>query len=175
MVYGFAKQSGGTARIYSELGYGTTVTLYLPLADGLDHVEPVQDQSSTGTAHTGAVLVVDDEPDLLEIACTYLEELGFECLTAHDGVAALEIARARPDLTLIVTDVIMPGGMNGAELVVKVRALIPRIRVIYSSGFSADALAERSGTPIDGLLLHKPYLRTDLTAMVELATGSTRP
>jgi PAS domain S-box-containing protein len=172
MVYGFAKQSGGTARVYSEVGHGTTVTLYLPLA-----------QSPSGKAHVAAtpklshgkgqvVLVVDDEADLLEVAVAYLEEMGYRALHASDGVRALEVLALEPDVDLLVTDVIMPGGMNGVELARKVRQLRPGMRVVYSSGFPSDALSQKNGTRVDGPLIYKPYQRGDFAAVVQRAMAS---
>jgi len=166
MVYGFAKQSGGTVRLYSEQGIGTTVCIYLPLAgqSGEPAAEPVRIPFSARPA--GKILVVDDEPDLLELASTHLTEMGFTVLQAEDSASALKAFKQSGDIDLMVTDVIMPGGMNGVELAKKVRQLSPRTRVIFSSGFPADALAERSGTTVDGPLLHKPYQRAELASMV---------
>jgi PAS domain S-box-containing protein len=173
MVYGFVKQSGGTVRLYSELGYGTTVTLYLPLAhDPAKPFVPTVDNHHTATA--GAkVLVVDDELDLLEVAFTYLQHMGYTAFQATDGPSALEIFRREPHIDLVITDVIMPGSMNGVELVQQIRQLAPDIKVIYSSGFPADTLSERSGTVVDGLLLHKPYRQSEFNAIVRQTLNGT--
>ena len=169
MVYGFARQSQGTALIYSEIGYGTTVTLYLPLAD--HHTGPVASiPQRTHTAKLGSIaLIVDDEQDLLDIACAYLTDMGYECLQAVNAFSALEIVRLRSDLEIVITDVVMPGGMNGVELAQQIRKLIPHIRIIYSSGYSADALAERSGAVVQGALLRKPYQRAEFFSAVSIA------
>jgi PAS domain S-box-containing protein len=166
MVYGFVKQSGGTIRIYSEPGYGTTITFYLQLAQTVAKPAAAVVEQHTASTRGGKVLVVDDEVDLLDIAVAYLEQMGYTPLHAVDGASALEIIERNTDIALVITDVIMPGGMNGAELVQKIRRLHPEIKVIYSSGFPADALAERSGTLVDGLLLHKPYQHAEFDAMV---------
>jgi len=166
MVYGFVKQSHGTVRIYSEPGYGTTVTLYLPFTEGalLPVAEIVEDKISfNGSA---AVLVVDDEVDLLDIATAYLEGMGCKAFTAIDGNDALKVVAREKDIDLMVTDIIMPGGINGVELAQKVRQLNPKIKVIYCSGFPADSLAERSMPLVDGPLLHKPYQREAFSALV---------
>jgi PAS domain S-box-containing protein len=179
MVYGFAKQTGGTVRIYSELGHGTTVSIYLPLADEMPRPAPVAAAaaSSPKAAAAGAVLVVDDEVDLLEIAVAYLEEMGYRALHATDGARALEVLACEPGIDLLITDVIMPGGMNGVELARKVRQLKPGVKIIYSSGFPSDALAERSGTKVDGPLLYKPYQRTEFSNLVRrvMEDGNTAP
>jgi PAS domain S-box-containing protein len=165
MVYGFVKQSGGAVRIYSEPGYGTTISFYLPLAEGV--FLPLSVAKAVSPAkRSGTVLVVDDEPHLLDIAAAYLAELGYTALQAENGAAALQVIAQHPGIDLVVTDIIMPGGMNGVELAQKIRQLHPGIRIIYSSGFPANALAERSMPLVDGPLLHKPYQRITFGAMI---------
>jgi PAS domain S-box-containing protein len=166
MVYGFARRSGGTVRIYSEPGRGTTVSLYLPLAAGMPVPAPVAAASSPQARAVGTVLVVDDEVDLLEIAVAYLEDMGYRALHATDGAHALEVLAREPGIDLLITDVMMPGGMNGVELARKVRELKPDVKIIYSSGFPSEALAERSGTQVDGPLLYKPYQRNEFATAI---------
>jgi CheY-like chemotaxis protein len=175
MVYGFAKQSGGTVRLYSELGFGTSVCLYLPLAVECSQTAPEALRTLPEGRRGGKILAVDDEPDLLEIASSVLTEMGYTVLKADDSATALEIFARVDDIDLMITDVIMPGGMNGAELAQKVRQLSPRTRVIFSSGFPAEALAERSGTLVDGPVLHKPYQRAELAAIVMRTIEETVP
>ena len=165
MVYGFVKQSGGTVRVYSEPGYGTTVSFYLPLAHGTAELAAPVVNHVESSCHSGSVLVVDDEEDLLEIAVAYLHDMGYSTLQAANGAAALEILQTQ-SVDLLITDIIMPGGMNGVELVQHVRALYPSTRIIYCSGFPADALAERSLPLIDGPLLRKPYHRAEFGTSV---------
>jgi PAS domain S-box-containing protein len=165
MVYGFARQSGGTARIYSEPGYGTTVSLYLPFATTPDDFLAEPEKTSLQRVR-GKVLVVDDEEDLLEVAVVYLEAMGHVALHAKDAATALGVAAREPDIDVMVTDILMPGGMNGVELARKMRELNPRIRIVYSSGFPADALMEKSGASVEGPLLHKPYQRSEFIEMI---------
>lgn len=170
MVYGFIKQSGGNVRIYSEPGIGTTVSLYLPFANG----SPASARAGVSikgmqAKPDGTVLVVDDEVDLLEIAVVYLEDMGYKVFHATDGPRALEIIAREPGIDLLVTDVIMPGGMNGVELANKVRQLKPGVKIVYSSGFASDRLAERSGKRIDGPLMYKPYQRNEFVAIIRRA------
>jgi PAS domain S-box-containing protein len=169
MVYGFAKQSGGAVGIYSEPGHGTTVALYLRLAG--DAAAPVRaaTQRPLRVKHSCKVLVVDDNKDLLEIAMAYLGEMGHTAYQAADGASALAIVDQHRDFDLLVTDVIMPGGMNGAELAQKVREVLPHIKIVYSSGFPADSLAERSMPLVDGYLLYKPYQLSEFGAAVRQA------
>jgi PAS domain S-box-containing protein len=166
MVYGFVKQSGGTVRVYSEMGHGTTVSFYLPLADGPGPQLPAAAGMPQQAKLAGTVLVVDDEPDLLEIALAYLADMGYTALQAKDGMSALEMIAQRNDIDLLVTDIVMPGGLNGLDLVQEVRALRPDIKIIYSSGFPAKVLEEKSMPLVDGPLLHKPYQRSEFAAMI---------
>ena len=166
MVYGFVKQSGGTVRVYSELDHGTTVSFYLPLPS--DFAQPVpEDVPKPFNRELGCtVLVVDDEEDLLEIAIAYLDEMAFTSFQATDGASALEILVLHNEIELLVTDIVMPGGMNGVDLVQRARDLRPDLKIIYSSGFPAEALAERSMPLFDGPLLRKPYQRHEFAAII---------
>ena len=166
MVYGFAKQSGGVVRIHSELGHGTTVSIYLPIVKDLSPPVPTNTPRTLGEKLSGTVLVVDDEVDLLEVALVYLAEMGLTAFAANDGASALEMIVERGEIDLMVTDIVMPGGMNGAELVERASVLCPNLKIIYSSGFTAEALAEKTMTLIDGPLLRKPYQREEFAAIV---------
>jgi len=166
MVYGFVKQSGGNVRVYSELGHGTTVSIYLPLAGSHLHAAPLDAPMPLNKELGCTVLVVDDEVDLVEIAISYLAEMGFTSFQANDGTSALDILAHHREINLLFTDIVMPGGMNGVELVQLARVIRPDLKIIYSSGFPAEALAERSMSLVDGPLLHKPYQRGEFTAMI---------
>ncbi|HTW62218.1 MAG TPA: PAS domain S-box protein [Terracidiphilus sp.] len=169
MVYGFIKQSGGAIRLYSEVGYGTTVSIYLPLAaqPAGGEANPLQlPPVLSGERLGGTALVVDDEADLLDIADAYLAELGYTVIRAEDAATALAVLERTPEIDLLLTDIIMPGELNGFELAEKVRKMRPEIRIIFTSGFPAEALAERSGKLEGGPLLHKPYLRAEFADMV---------
>ena len=167
MVYGFARQSGGTVRLYSEVNVGTTVSLYLPLAGEASPPVSEEPMPALSFAAGGTVLVVDDEPDLLEIARAYLMEMGYSAMTANNAVLALNMLAQSDEIQLMMTDILMPGGMNGVELAERARTLRPGLKVIYSSGFPADALIERNGTMVDGPLLRKPYHRGEFNAIVQ--------
>jgi PAS domain S-box-containing protein len=173
MVFGFAKQSGGYASIYSEPGQGTTVRLYLPLAEPLPPaigaLAHVAEKKFDERRHAGTALVVDDEIDLLEVAVAYLEEMGFRVLHALDGPAALEVLRREPAVDLLLTDIVMPGGMNGVELARQAREARPAIRVVYCTGFSSAALTQKSGTAVDSQALNKPYRRAEFFEAIRRA------
>jgi len=168
MVFGFVKQSGGMIRIYSELGHGTSISIYLPLAE--DEALPTKTTVKTPMQikADGLVLVVDDEVDLLDVIVSYLEDMGYKVRSATDGPSALAILQSEPSIELLITDIIMPGGLNGVELGIKARELNPDIKIIYSSGFPSAALTERSGTTIVGPLLSKPYQLNDLVAAINV-------
>jgi PAS domain S-box-containing protein len=173
MVYGFARQSSGAVRISSEVGYGTTVSVYLPIIANLSQPIPTDIANVPAVRSGGTVLVVDDESDLLEVAAAYLAEMGCTALVAKDGASALEMIADHPEIDLIMTDIVMPGGINGVELVQKVHALCPEIKIIYSSGFTANALVERSMALMDAPLLHKPYQRAEFAAIIRQVMESS--
>ena len=166
IVYGFVKQSGGTVHVYSELGHGTTVSLYLPLSADRSHPVLAETTTFLHTRMGGTVLVVDDEVDLLEVAAAYLADMGLTAIMAIDGASALNMLAERSEIDLMMTDIVMPGGMNGVELVQRARELRPDLKIIYSSGFPAEALAERSMTLVEGCLLRKPYQRAEFTEII---------
>jgi PAS domain S-box-containing protein len=177
MVYGFVRQSNGNIRIYSEVGVGTTFTLYIPLAEsGAEAVairrEAVIAKPIVGGVK-GTVLIVDDEVDLLEIAVNYCEELGLTVRHATDGPSAVEIAEREPHVDLLLTDVVMPGGMNGVALAARLRARYPKLKVAYCSGFPSSALAERSQLSVDGPLISKPYLKSEFVQTVRDAIAAS--
>lgn len=182
MVYGYIKQSGGHATIYSEVGRGTTVNLYLPIAkdaileEGSGTGDPFSsfETNKRHTKHTkgyGTVLVVDDEVGLLEVTVTYLEEHGYRVLDAVDGPSALEICAEEERIDLLLTDVVMPGYMNGVELARAVRGRHPAIAVIYMSGFPSSALTVRTGMPVDAPVISKPFSREALLDLVQSQIG----
>jgi PAS domain S-box-containing protein len=169
MVYGFARQSHGTVHIYSEPGLGTTVSLYLPVAHGYAPVFPSIPVASGPLKIGGTVLLVDDEAGLLDIASAFLNKLGYTTLVANDAAQALRVLAETPQIDLMLTDIIMPGGMNGVDLARTVRELMPSIKIIYTSGFPSDALALKNFTLEGGTLLNKPYRLAELGAAINLA------
>ena len=176
MVYGFFKQSGGTVRVYSEPGIGTTLSLFLPIVEGgakLPSTPTPETQSPDVT--TGTILVVDDEADVLEIASTCLSDLGYTVLTATDSLSAIQVLEGRDDIRVLLTDILMPGGMNGVELAHRAIAIHSDLRVIYCSGFPADALGERDLSVAESSLLRKPYQRSELMAIVREVLAAEAP
>ncbi len=166
MIYGFARQSGGQVRIYTEVGKGTTMCLYLPRHFG------TADADADGTAertHPGAgetILVVDDEPTVRMLATEVLTESGYEVLEACDAAAALKILKARPRIALLITDVGLPGGMNGSELAEAARAARKDFKVLFITGYAENA-SVASGRLGHGMeVLTKPFAMSALTNKV---------
>jgi CheY-like chemotaxis protein len=171
MAYGFVKQSGGAVKIYSELGIGTNVSFFLPVHEPQLPEAAVLQGGATQVVNLNGctVLLVDDEEDLLEIASAYAEELGCKVLTAIDGQRALEILESPVVVHVMLTDIIMPGGITGAALAQRARILRPELKIVYTSGLPVDALAERKSLALNGPLLRKPYQRADVQAFLRRA------
>ncbi len=164
MIYGFAKQSGGHLQLDSELGRGTTVSLYLPrlLEDsGLpDRKASSAARSSQGRGET--ILVVEDDPRVRRVTLGRLRGLGYEVLEAKNGETALEILEGGPAVDLLFTDLVMPGGMTGGELAQKVRQKHPDLKILFTSGYAGQALLNSGGLEADAAMLRKPYKTADL-------------
>lgn len=177
MVYGFVKHSGGGIRIYSEVGYGTTITFYLPFEGALRNAPLAarpRPERKDESGRAGRVLIVDDEADLLHISVSYLTARGYTVLSARDGKEALRLLSESGAVDVLITDIVMGGGMDGMELAQQVHRASPGTSVIYSSGFPADALSERSLPLADALVLQKPYRLSELGDSIDQALGMRR-
>ena len=162
MAYGFAKQSGGHIKLYSEPDQGTTVKLYLPRASSMaETAEPEAVADSRPGGHE-KVLIVEDDDLVREHARNQLVEFGYDVLTASDGKQALEVIRQEPDIDLLFTDVIMSGGMNGRDLAEMAKRLRPRLRILYTSGYTENAIIHHGRLDPGVHLLQKPYRSVDL-------------
>jgi signal transduction histidine kinase/CheY-like chemotaxis protein len=169
MVYGFVKQSGGHIAIESEKGRGTTVWIYLPKAEGA--LVPVADQriSESPKGGHGKILVVEDDSLVRAYVVAQIQSLGYTTLSASDAQEALSVLRSSDPVDLLFTDVIMPGSMNGRELSIEALKLRPTLKVLYTSGYTENAIGEDGRLDPDVLLLAKPYSRADLARMIRLA------
>ena len=168
MVYGFVKQSNGHIKIYSEAGHGTAIKLYLPRASGTaPWSEAAANVEISGGSET--ILVVEDDPLVRDYVSTQLAHLGYRAILAANGSEAL--AQVENDLAfdLLLTDVIMPGGMNGRQLAEAVLARRPATRVLFTSGYTENALLNHGRLEPGVLLLPKPYRRSDLARMIRVA------
>jgi PAS domain S-box-containing protein len=167
MVYGFAKQSGGHVEIRSALGAGTTVNLYLPRLLDLSIDEPeAQRPSAERGSQTETILVVEDDDDVRAYTVEVLRELGYRVIEAHDGEAAMRLLeRQEQPVRLLLTDVVMPA-MSGRELADGARYIQPDLRVLFTSGYTRDAIM-RDGRLEQGVdLLSKPFTYVALAAKV---------
>jgi PAS domain S-box-containing protein len=167
MVYGFVKQSGGHIRIESELGVGTSVHLYLPrVAEGAAEAFDEPEAAVELGKRSETILVVEDDDDVRDYTVEILRELGYRVVEAHDGQTALRLfERADTPIQLLLTDVVMPA-MSGSELAERARALQPALKILFTSGYTRDAIM-KDGRLEPGLdLLSKPFTYTSLAAKV---------
>ena len=163
MVYGFAKQSGGHVTIYSEPGQGTTVRLYLPRAKRAatrERQKPAGEPNLRARGET--VLVVEDDPDVRSLAVTLLGDLGYSVFEAGNARAALDLLEEHPRVNLILTDMVMPGGMNGRDLALEAEKVSPGIRIVYMSGYTETAATRGGKLRHDEIMLQKPFRRKEL-------------
>ena len=157
-VYGFVRQSSGHIRIYSELGEGTTVKLYLPRHSGaakssVSHAQQIAPRA----VGVECILVVEDDAALRTHATETLRELGYQVIEAAGGAAALEALRSQPGIDLLFTDVVMPGGMNGRQLAEEAHRLQPDLKVLFTTGYTRNAIVHHGRLDPGIDLISKPY------------------
>lgn len=161
MVYGFVKQSGGHVKIYSEIGQGTTVKVYLPrsLADE-DREVIVQDGPVVGGSET--VLVVEDDDEVRSIVVETLTDLGYRVLTARDAQAGLTVAESGVPIDVIFTDVVMPGPLKSSEMARRAKERLPHLAILFTSGYTENSIVHGGKLDAGVELLSKPYTRDAL-------------
>ncbi|PVZ13620.1 ATP-binding protein [Pseudomonas sp. URIL14HWK12:I9] len=159
MVYGFVRQSGGQVRIHSEVGQGTTMTLYLPRHVGVDPAATAADSLPPSPSMEGRVrvLVVDDEPALRTLLTDSLADAGFSVTQAADGATGLAILQGPMPLDLLITDVGLPGGMNGRQLADAGRVLRPGLRTLFITGYAEQAVMAAGSLEEGMALMTKPF------------------
>jgi hypothetical protein len=158
MVHGFVKQSGGHVQIYSELGRGTTIRVYLPADSGSE--EKKMENSETNALAVSAretILAVEDDPRVRRVSLRRLKALGYKVIEADSGAAALAIMEHGAAFDLLFTDVIMAGGMSGIELAQKAREKWPDLKVLFTSGFAEPAVMTQALLSENAAWLGKPY------------------
>ena len=169
MVYGFARQSHGHVRIYSEVGQGTMVCLYLPRHCG--EVQAAETHVAADAPQLGSggksVLVIDDEPVIRMLVVDALEEMGFECAEAEDGPGGLTILERAERLDLLITDVGLPGGLNGRQVADRARELRPGLKVLFITGYAENAALNHGHIGPGTRVLTKPFSVSELTSRIE--------
>jgi len=169
MIYGFARQSGGQVRIYTEVGDGTTMCLYLPRHYGpAENGEVMPDLADAPRARQGeTVLVVDDEPTVRMLVTEVLEDLGYTAIEAADGAAGVKVLQSDVRIDLLVTDVGLPGGLNGRQVADAGRAVRPCLRVLFITGYAENAVLGNGHLEPGMEVLTKPFVMEALANRIK--------
>jgi signal transduction histidine kinase len=205
MIYGFVKQSGGHVKIYSEVGHGTTMRIYLPRlkSNAIDMpaskqeggIEALSERAisalatptSMAASHVASeppakpavpvrkpvVLVVEDNPSVRDVAAAMIEDMGFDVIIASSGAEGLQAIEDRPEINLVLSDVIMAGGMNGPEMAQRALSVRPELKVLFMSGYAPGSLRQMQQELPNAIdLVNKPFTRNDLTEKVKRALAA---
>ncbi|WP_051888713.1 response regulator [Caballeronia sordidicola] len=165
MAYGFMKQTGGHIKLYSEPGHGTTVKLYLPRSME-DEAVRVQAANDPVTGGTETILVVEDDPDVRATAVDMLTQLGYQVLKAVDAQSALSVLESGVHVDLLFSDVVMPGPMRSVELARRAKEMLPALEVLFTSGYTENAIVHGGRLDLGVALISKPYRRDALARKV---------
>jgi len=174
MIYGFVQQSVGQARIYSEPGQGAMVCLYFPRRHGAVEAadEPGELAAAPRAGQGETVLVVDDEPTVRMLVTEVLEDLGYTAIEAADGPAGLQVLRSDARIDLLVTDVGLPGGLNGRQVADAARAVRPDLKVLFITGYAENAVLSHGHLDAGMHVLTKPFAMEALAGRIkELIAG----
>ena len=184
MVYGFIKQSGGHINVYSEVGHGTAVKMYLPrkfaageviprsARRGAEMVQPAQPRGRRAPSPNPKlaqpkILVVEDQEAVRAVACGFLQDFGYDVVEAEDGLQALAKLQENPDIDLMFSDVVMPGGLNGFDLAQAARGIRPDLKIVHTSGYPKGAMVHQDEPRFrEGFIIMKPYRREDLQKII---------
>ena len=174
MIYGFAKQSGGQVRMLSELGQGTTVQIFLPRYMGAlqGDLLPSTDAGTGDLLHSETILVVDDEPTIRMLLCDVLSELGYTVIEAADSLAGIKVLRSDVPIDLLITDVGLPGGMNGRQMADAGREVRPGLRVLFITGYAENAAVGNGQLEPGMQVLTKPFAVDGLLLRVRELMGN---
>jgi CheY-like chemotaxis protein len=168
MIYGFTKQSGGQVRVQSSVGHGTTMLIYLPRYCG-DAINPHDDAQSTTSAQVKAgetILIVDDEPTVRMLLKDVLSDLGYHLLEAGDSVEGLETLRSTEHIDLLITDVGLPGGMNGRQMADAGRQIRPKLKTLFITGYAENSVIGNGQLGPGMQVLTKPFAVDTLVSRV---------
>jgi CheY-like chemotaxis protein len=177
MVYGFIKQSGGHIQIYSEMGHGTSIKMYLPrkfaAGEAIPEIapvaiaEPAPPVSEIPAKPRAKILVVEDQEAVREVACGFLGSFGYELIEAADGFQALAKLQEHNDIDLMFSDVVMPGGMNGFDLAQAALTIRPNLKIVHTSGYPKGAMVHQEEPRFrEGFIIMKPYRREELEKII---------
>ena len=171
MIYGFARQSGGQVRIYSEVGKGTTVCIYLPRHYGeVEHEDSPQTSRKLPRSEQGeTVLVVDDEPSIRMLLAEILDDLGYAALEASDSVAGLRVLQSDVRIDLLVTDVGLPGGMNGRQMADAARVSRPDLKVLFITGYAESSILGNGHLAPGMAVVTKPFSMDEMEEKIRAA------
>jgi CheY-like chemotaxis protein len=154
-------------KIYSEVGHGTAVKLYLPRLAGESSNDPAPDETLNPEAvQEETVLVVEDDDEVRAYSVDSLRELGYRVLEARDGPAALRILDGQPRVDLLFTDVVLPGGMTGAQVAAQARAIRPSLKVLFTTGYARNSIIHHGRLDKGVQLIVKPFSFNQLAAKV---------
>jgi PAS domain S-box-containing protein len=176
-VYGFVRQSSGNVKIYSEPGEGTTIKIYLPRFIG-DEAQPYvskKAEESDSIAGSETVLVVEDDELLRTYTVEVLQELGYRVLEARNAAAALDILSCETHVDLLFTDIVIPGGMNGRALAEEALRRVPALKVLFTTGYTRNAIVHHGRLDPGVALLGKPYSPSDLAAKIRSVLDTVDP
>jgi PAS domain S-box-containing protein len=168
MVYGFVKQSAGHIKIYSEEGHGTTIKMYLPPGAATSAAARTASVASLEGGNE-TILVVEDDRLVRDYVLTQLRSLGYVTLEAANAAEAIAIVKAGHTFDLLFTDVIMPGGLNGRQLADELQKIKPGLKVLFTSGYTENAIIHHGRLDTGVMLLAKPYRKSEMAAMIRTA------
>jgi CheY-like chemotaxis protein len=174
MIHGFTRQSGGQARIYSEPGKGTMVCLYLPRQIGMEDIVEAPAEAAQSRAEKGAtVLVVDDEPVVRMLMTDLLDDMGYIAIEAHDAAAALRVVLSNARIDLMITDVGLPGGMNGRQLAEAARERRHGLKVLFVTGYAENAVIRHGHLDPGMHVVTKPFMLDVLATQINALLADT--
>ncbi|VXB41693.1 Histidine kinase [Burkholderia sp. 8Y] len=173
MAYGFIKQSGGHIRIYSEVGHGTTVRVYLPRSL-VEALEPATWRNAPVTGGTETILVVEDDQKVQATVIEMLTDLGYHVLKADNADQALVVLSSGVHIDLVFTDVVMPGSLKSPEMARRAVEMQPTLRVLFTSGYTQNAIVHGGRLDPGVELLSKPYSREDLAFKIRQMLGTSK-